>query len=156
MRLRRRVLPPPRLRPALSLPARKLPVHSLRVPRLAPRLLWRRWLLPRRRRRLRLFAPQADQWSLHYANARDGALTRPVHGGFHDGRGEFFGEEDLDGKAILVRFVITRAGTDSARFEQAYSQDGGRTWGTNWIAGDTRRSGNVPLVLPWHCTQVTP
>ena len=87
---------------------------------------------------LRLFDPQADQWSLHYANARDGALTRPVHGGFHDGRGEFFGEEDLDGKAILVRFVITRAGTDSARFEQAYSQDGGRTWETNWIAVDTR------------------
>lgn len=87
---------------------------------------------------LRLFDPQSGEWSLHYADARDGALARPVHGGFHDGRGEFFGEADLDGRHVLVRFVITRAGADSARFEQAYSQDGGRTWETNWIAVDTR------------------
>ena len=87
---------------------------------------------------LRLFNPQAGQWSLHYASARNGALTRPVHGRFRDGRGEFYGEEDLDGKAILVRFVISEIGADSARFEQAYSEDGGRTWETNWIAVDTR------------------
>ena len=87
---------------------------------------------------LRLFNPQAGQWSLHYASARNGALTRPVHGRFRDGRGEFYGEEDLDGKAILVRFVISEITADSARFEQAYSEDGGRNWETNWIAVDTR------------------
>ena len=87
---------------------------------------------------LRLFNPQAEQWSLHYASARNGALTRPVHGRFRDGRGEFYGEEDLDGKAILVRFVISKITADSARFEQAYSEDGGRNWETNWIAVDTR------------------
>ena len=87
---------------------------------------------------LRLFNPQAGQWSLHYASARNGALTRPVHGRFRDGRGEFYGEEDLDGKAILVRFVISEISADSARFEQAYSEDGGRSWETNWIAVDTR------------------
>jgi hypothetical protein len=87
---------------------------------------------------LRLFNPQVGQWSLHYANARDGALTQPVHGRFHDGRGEFYGVDDLDGKAIFVRFVISDVSTDSARFEQAYSQDGGRNWETNWIAVDTR------------------
>ena len=87
---------------------------------------------------LRLFNPQAGQWSLHYASARNGAMTRPVHGHFRNGRGEFYGEEDLDGKAILVRFVISEISADSARFEQAYSEDGGRTWETNWIAVDTR------------------
>ena len=87
---------------------------------------------------LRLFNPQAGQWSLHYASVRNGALTRPVHGRFRDGRGEFYGEEDLDGKAILVRFVISEITADSARFEQAYSEDGGRNWETNWIAVDTR------------------
>lgn len=87
---------------------------------------------------LRLFNPQTGQWSLHYANARDGALARPVHGGFHDGRGEFYGEDELDGRAILVRFVISEIGADSARFEQAFSPDGGRNWETNWIAVDTR------------------
>lgn len=90
---------------------------------------------------LRLYNPQARQWSLHYASMRNGALTRPVHGRFHDGRGEFYGEDDLDGKAILVRFVISQVTADSARFEQAYSEDGGRTWETNWIAVDTRIGG---------------
>ncbi|MBV7473896.1 hypothetical protein KW826_08965 [Pseudoxanthomonas sp. PXM05] len=87
---------------------------------------------------LRLYNPQAGQWSLHYAGARSGTLTRPVHGSFRNGRGEFYGQEDLDGKAILVRFVISDITPDSARFEQAYSDDGGRNWETNWIAVDTR------------------
>lgn len=87
---------------------------------------------------LRLYNPQARQWSLNYASVRNGALTRPVHGAFHKGRGEFHGQDDLDGKAILVRFVITQITADSARFEQAYSDDGGRSWEINWIATDTR------------------
>lgn len=87
---------------------------------------------------LRLYNPQAGQWSLHYAGVRNGTLTRPVHGVFRNGRGEFYGQEDLDGKAILVRFVISDITPDSARFEQAYSDDGGRNWETNWIAVDTR------------------
>ncbi len=87
---------------------------------------------------LRLYNPQADQWSLNYAGVRSGNLTRPVHGGFRNGRGEFYGLEDLDGKAILVRFVISPITADSVRFEQAYSEDGGRNWETNWIAIDTR------------------
>jgi hypothetical protein len=87
---------------------------------------------------LRLFNPQARQWSLNFANVRNGALTRPVFGGFRDGRGEFFGQDELDGRAILVRFVISEVTANSARFEQAYSDDGGRSWETNWIAIDTR------------------
>ena len=95
---------------------------------------------------LRLYNPQSRQWSLNYASVRNGALTRPVHGGFRDGRGEFYGQEDLDGRAILVRFVISRTTADSARFEQAYSDDGGRSWETNWVATDTRirASDNAP------------
>jgi len=87
---------------------------------------------------LRLFNPQSGQWNLHYANARNGAMTQPVQGRFRDGRGEFHGIEELDGRAVLVRFVISQIGADSARFEQAYSEDGGRSWETNWIAVDTR------------------
>jgi hypothetical protein len=90
---------------------------------------------------LRLYNPQTQQWSLNYANARNGALTRPVHGGFTNGRGEFYGQEDLDGRAVLVRFVISDVSTDSARFEQAYSADGGHSWETNWVAVDTRIRG---------------
>jgi hypothetical protein len=37
--------------------------------------------------------------------------------------------------------VITRHGRDTARFEQAFSEDGGLTWETNWIAVDRRVGG---------------
>jgi hypothetical protein len=87
---------------------------------------------------LRLYNPQAKQWSLNYASVRNGAMTQPVYGSFRDGRGEFFGQDSLDGRMILVRFVISKITNDSWRFEQAYSEDGGRTWETNWIAVDTR------------------
>ena len=87
---------------------------------------------------LRLYNPRTRQWSLNFASARDGTLTRPVFGGFRHGRGEFHGLEELDGRQVLVRFVISEITSDSARFEQAYSDDGGATWETNWIAIDTR------------------
>ncbi len=89
---------------------------------------------------LRLYNPQSRQWSLNYASLRNGMLTAPVFGGFDGrGRGIFYGQDMLDGRAILVRFVITRASASEARFEQAYSADGGASWETNWIAVDTRR-----------------
>jgi hypothetical protein len=39
---------------------------------------------------------------------------------------------------ILVRFVISDITPNSCRFEQAFSDDGGKTWEVNWIATDTR------------------
>jgi hypothetical protein len=89
---------------------------------------------------LRLYNPQARQWSVNYANLRDGLLTAPVYGGFDgSGRGLFYGQDMLDGRAILVRFVITQVSKSEARFEQAYSADGGASWEVNWMAVDTLR-----------------
>lgn len=87
---------------------------------------------------LRLFEPQADQWSSTFVSMRDGLLTASVKGGFHDGVGAFYGQDQLGGQPIDVRFLIIRQGRDTARFEQAYSDDGGATWETNWIAIDRR------------------
>lgn len=88
---------------------------------------------------LRLYNPQIGQWSLNYATVRGGVITAPVYGRFDGkGRGLFYGQDMLDGKAILVRFDIRLESPDRARFEQAYSADGGATWETNWIAVDTR------------------
>ena len=55
-----------------------------------------------------------------------------------NGRGEFYDQETLNGRAILVRFVISDITPNSCRFEQAFSNDGGKTWEVNWIAVDTR------------------
>ena len=87
---------------------------------------------------LRLYEPQADRWSLTFVNVRDGLLTPAVYGGFYDGVGEFYGDDTLGGHPIKVRFLIVRQGPDKARFEQAFSDDGGTTWETNWIAVDKR------------------
>ena len=86
----------------------------------------------------RLYNPESRQWSLNFSNARTGILSPPTIGEFKDGRGEFHSAETLDGRAILVRFVISEITADSAHFEQSFSDDGGRTWETNWIADDTR------------------
>lgn len=87
---------------------------------------------------LRLYNPQARQWSLNFANISDGMLTTPSIGEFKDGRGEFHNQDQYNGRAILVRFVITKITDDSYRFEQSFSDDGGKTWEANWIAIDTR------------------
>ena len=87
---------------------------------------------------LRLYNPQSRQWSLNFASSSGGTLTQPTIGEFKNGRGEFFDQETLDGRAIFVRFVISQITADSCRFEQAFSDDGGKTWEVNWIATDTR------------------
>ncbi|KZB80239.1 hypothetical protein AVL48_14235 [Amycolatopsis regifaucium] len=87
---------------------------------------------------LRLYEPQAQRWSLTFVNMRDGLLTPAVYGGFRDGTGEFFGDDQYDGRPIKVRFRIFRPSVDEARFEQAFSADGGTTWETNWSAVDRR------------------
>jgi hypothetical protein len=87
---------------------------------------------------LRLYDPQARQWSLNFSNIKSGTLSPPSIGGFSNGRGEFYSKETLDGREILVRFVISGITPTSCHFEQAYSADGGKTWEVNWIATDTR------------------
>lgn len=88
---------------------------------------------------LRLYNPESRQWSLNFASARNGVLTPPLFGGFSGNCAEFYGQDTFNGRAILVRFVISDITADAARFEQSFSADGGRTWEVNWIAIDTRR-----------------
>jgi hypothetical protein len=87
---------------------------------------------------LRLYDPQAHQWSLNTANARGGTLGVPTIGEFKNGRGEFYDQEPFNGRTILVRNVWSDITSNSCRFEQSFSDDGGKTWETNWIAVDTR------------------
>lgn len=89
---------------------------------------------------LRLYEPGARRWTLNFANIADGLLTQPMSGAFRHGRGEFFGDDSFKGRPIKVRFVIEALAPDQYRFEQAFSDDGGKTWEVNWIATDTRRA----------------
>ena len=90
---------------------------------------------------LRLYDPQARQWRLYWANASQGVLTSPVSiGEFRDGRGEFYDQETINGKIVLVRHRFSGITPKSYHFEQAFSADRGQTWEANWIADVTRTS----------------
>ncbi len=87
---------------------------------------------------LRLYDRNSRQWRIHWANMATGILEVPMIGEFKDGRGEFYDQELFEGKAIFVRFIWTVLGKDSCKWEQAFSQNGGKTWETNWIMDFTR------------------
>jgi len=87
-----------------------------------------------------LYNPQAHQWSQTFASSRDGTLGAPLIGAFKNGRGEFLGQDTFNDKAILVRAIWSDITQDSHKFEQAFSNDGGKTWETNFIALLTREN----------------
>jgi hypothetical protein len=87
---------------------------------------------------LRLFNPQSHQWRLYWANSKTGVLDPPQIGRFVNGVGEFYAQDTVDGKVILVRFVWSKTASDSPHFEQSYSANGGKTWEVNWITDQTR------------------
>jgi hypothetical protein len=89
---------------------------------------------------LRLYSPQARQWSLNWANGRDGLLTTPMFGEFKNGRGDFIDREAFTNRTIFVRNSFTGITSNSSRFEQSFSDDGGNTWETNWIMSFTRNN----------------
>lgn len=83
---------------------------------------------------VRTYNPKSRQWSIYWANKNNGVFSLPATvGQFKDGRGEFFDQEDYNGRNIFVRYLWV-ASPDTPRWEQAFSLDGGKTWETNWIA----------------------
>ena len=83
---------------------------------------------------LRMYNPATHQWSIYLLDLDNGTLdTPPVVGAFNGKRGEFFHQETLEGRTILVRYVWLDLGPKAARMEQSYSPDGGQTWEVNWI-----------------------
>jgi hypothetical protein len=94
---------------------------------------------------LRLYNPESRQWNISWANSSDGTMGPAMVGGFRNGRGEFFNQELLNGRAIYVRFIFSDITPASFRFEQAFSDNGGRTWEANWKATFTRVRDGRPV-----------
>jgi hypothetical protein len=90
---------------------------------------------------LRLYNPQSHQWSLYWANSKDGTLVVPQVGQFKNGQGEFYAQDALNGKSIFVRFIWSQTDSNKPHFEQSFSDDGGKTWEVNWITDQTRVGG---------------
>jgi hypothetical protein len=87
----------------------------------------------------RFFDPVAHRWSIYWADSRRcGVLDPPVFGGFDGDIGIFEGDDSFEGRPIVVRFTWSRTTTLAPRWEQAFSDDGGTTWETNWVMDFTR------------------
>jgi hypothetical protein len=90
---------------------------------------------------LRVYNPKSHQWSINFATPNVGSLGAvPGVGEFRDGRVDFYDQETINGRAVLVRFSIWGVTAEEARSEQAFSADGGKTWEVNWITRYTRAS----------------
>jgi hypothetical protein len=90
----------------------------------------------------RAFDPKSGEWLIWWLDGRYPTdIEPPVHGGFKDGVGTFFGDDSLNGRPIKVRFTWSRITATSAHWEQAFSPDGGKTWETNWTMEFARAGG---------------
>ena len=88
---------------------------------------------------LRTFDPATKTWSIWWIDARNPHhLDTPVVGEFQNGVGTFFTNDVWNGRPIVVRFIWYEITPDSARWEQAFSDDAGKSWETNWIMQFTR------------------
>ena len=89
---------------------------------------------------LRLYNPESRQWYLYWANSKGGTLGAPNVGEFENGRGEFYSQDQFNGRTILVRQIYSDITQNSYHFEQSFSNDGGKTWEPNWVASLTREA----------------
>ena len=86
-----------------------------------------------------LYDPVAGQWSQNYTDSSVGRMDgTPSIGGYRDGNLEFYSNEFVDGRAMLVRGTWKIVSPNLHTYEIARSADGGRSWHTSFIARVTR------------------
>jgi hypothetical protein len=84
---------------------------------------------------LRTYDPKTREWAIWWVDGRNphGALDPPMIGHFEASIGRFYSDGELNGKPMRTRFIWSQITPKSARWEQAFSFDAGKTWETNWI-----------------------
>lgn len=91
------------------------------------------------------FGSTKQQWAIRWVNGKTGELESPSVGGFKGTRGEFYGDDEYNGRPIRIRVVWTHPDHDHARWEQAFSFDN-KSWEINWISDFTR--GDAAVLCP--------
>jgi len=87
-----------------------------------------------------LYNPKAGQWSQTFTNLSSGVPEIPKFGEFKDGVAELYSTQTFNGRAVLVRGKWSNITANTHTYEEAFSEDGGKTWETNFIANEERIS----------------
>ena len=92
----------------------------------------------------RFFDPASRQWSIYWADSRrPGILDPPLFGSFSGHTGVFHGDDTFEDRPVRVRFIWSGVATPTPRWEQAFSDDSGETWETNWVMDFTPNGGRT-------------
>jgi len=81
---------------------------------------------------LRRLDPKTGLWSIWWWDGRLSEIDPPVTGRFENGVGTFFGDSELNGKPIRVRYIWDMPQAGVPHWQQAFSSDNGASWETNW------------------------
>ena len=82
----------------------------------------------------RSFNEETQEWAIWWLDHRTPhSLDTPVVGKFSGTVGTFFAKDKLNGKSINVRFTWQTDTGNNPTWEQAFSEDEGTTWETNWV-----------------------
>jgi len=84
-----------------------------------------------------LYNPESHQWSQSFLHSKAPSLS-PLVGSFKDGRGELFQQDTFHDKSILVRATWSVLTPNEHRYEEDFSNDGGKTWALYFTATKTR------------------
>lgn len=98
---------------------------------------------------LRYYDPKRKEWVL-WLNwpGQDRSGSSSLSGTFRHGRGDFQSvNERPDGSTSISRYSFNDITPHSLRWDDAYSDDGGKTWRNQWIMEFTRREA-VPTLDP--------
>jgi hypothetical protein len=85
-----------------------------------------------------LYDPAAHQWSQNYVDSAEGRMEPPSIGEYRDGKLEFYSQELVDGRAMLLRGTWTILSRNLHTYVIDRSIDGGRSWHTSFIARVSR------------------
>ena len=88
---------------------------------------------------LRLFDPQTRLWTIYWADSNEGKLDGGKVGSFDGDLGEFFAQDVVAGRKVVVKFHWDKRNREAPVWSAAFSADDGQTWEWNWHAYFSRQ-----------------
>jgi len=87
----------------------------------------------------RAWDPATREWLSWWLDGRDPSrIGAPLRGRFAGGTGTYLSDDMHEGRPVKARVTWSRITGKTARWEQAFSADGGATWEVNWTSDFAR------------------